>query len=128
MKKQMLSFLDEMEKNLELFYVMDQRQFILGGFHDKAALAVESLESVKKHESIRVYLAAIRDFNNSFAAYKEYEQWYASDTQNKTQENAKKLHASKHALDNKLKTLEAIIIYAGQDLERELLQLGYISQ
>ena len=31
-KNPVFAFLAEMEKNMELFYVMDQRQFITGGF------------------------------------------------------------------------------------------------
>jgi hypothetical protein len=46
---------------------------------------------------------------------------------NKTSDNAKKLHAFKHGLDAKVKSMEAIIITAGQSLEKELLNLGFIT-
>ena len=59
---------------------------------------------------------------------KTYEKWDGSDLQHRNAENAKKLHAFKNILDQKVKQLEAIIIIAGQALEKELLNLGYISQ
>jgi len=36
------------------------------------------------------------------------------------------LHALKDELDGKIMGLEAVIILAGQDLEREMLQLGLL--
>ena len=42
-------------------------------------------------------------------------------------ENAKKLHTLKNGLDQRVKTLEPIIIKAGQILEKELLNLGFVS-
>ena len=53
--------------------------------------------------SIAVYAKAMEDFNHSLKAYKEYEAWYTGDVNNKTPENARKLHALKHELDLKLK-------------------------
>ncbi len=128
MKKQLIDFLNEMDKNLELFYVMDQRQFILGGFSDQQWERVKDLGPIKSYESITLYIEAIKDFNQSWLDFKKYEQWYTGDIQHKNQDNAKKLHAMKHELDLKLKAMEAKIIPAGQDLERELLKLGFIKE
>jgi hypothetical protein len=125
-KKQLFALLAEMEKNLEYFYVMDQRQFITHGFLIEVWPQVKDMEFVKKHASIIKYGQAMEDFNHALKAQKEYEAWYTSDIKNKTPENAKKLHAMKHELDARVKTLEAIIIPAGQDLEREMLQLGLL--
>ena len=66
--------------------------------------------------SIGIYAKAMEDFNHSFKAYKEYEAWYSGDIKNKTPENARKLHALKEELDQKLNGMEAVIISAGQDL------------
>ena len=127
LKKQLLDFLAEMEKNLEIYYVTDQRQFITGGFTMKTWEQVEGLEMIKKHEAIGQYATALLNFNKSYLEHKEYEQWYTSDSKNKNNENAKKLHALKHDLDLQLKPLEVVIITAGQVLEQELLNLGFIS-
>ena len=123
LKKDLLAFLSEMEKNLELFYVMDQRQFILNGFWADAWAPVKDTAIVRKHESIRAYANAVEQFNVLFRDYKEYEVWYASDLKNKTQDNAKKLHGMKQDLDKRLKEMEAVIIPAGQALEKEMLVL-----
>ena len=126
LKKNLFDFLAEMEKNLEFFYVMDQRQFITHGFLTDVWPKVKDVDIVRRHESIIKYAIVMEDFNQSLKAHKEYEAWYTSDLKNKTPENAKKLHAMKHALDHKLKEMEPIIILAGQDLEREMLQLGLL--
>ena len=126
MKNNLFAFLSEMEKNLEIFYVMDQRQFITQDFLADTWVLVKDLELVKKHESIAVYVHAVKEFNRLFKEFKAYEQWYASDMKNKTQENGRKLHAMKHDLDQRLKGMEAIIIPAGQDMEREMVQLGLL--
>jgi len=126
LKKKLFDFLAEMEKNMESFYVMDQRQFITHGFSTDTWAQVKDMDIIKRHETIIKYAAATEDFNNSLKAHKEYENWYTSDINNKTPENARKLHAMKNELDLKLRAMEAIIIYAGQDLEREMLQLGLL--
>ena len=69
---------------------------------------------------------AVEDFNHSFKVYKEYEAWYTGDIEHKNHENARKLHALKDELDQKFEGMEALIIPAGQALEREMLQLGLL--
>ncbi len=126
MKHHLLEFLDEMEKNLETFYVMDQRQFITAGFKRSAYESVQGFDFINKSDAIKKYITTIDDFNKSFDAYKEFEQWYTSNTDHKTPDNAKKLHALKNSVDEKLKGMDAVIIPAGQDLEREMLKLRII--
>jgi hypothetical protein len=126
LKKNLFDFLAEMEKNLEFFYVMDQRQFITNGFLTEMWPQVKDIDIIKRHETIIMYAKATEDFNRSLKAYKEYETWYTGDANNKTPEGARKLHALKHELDQKLKVMESVIIPAGQDLEREMLQLGLL--
>jgi hypothetical protein len=127
LRMNLFDFLAEMEKNLELFYVMDQRQFITNGFLTDIWPRVKDTDILKQHQSIIVYVKAMEDFNCLLRTYKEFEIWYTGDANHKTPENARKLHGLKHELDEKLKTLEAVIIPAGQDLEREMLQLGLLT-
>ena len=126
LKKYLLDFLAEMDKNLEMFYVMDQRQFILSGFLTQAMRPVADMAIIKKHGPVSSYMHAIEQFNRLFKEFKEYETWYASDMKNKTQDNAKKLHGMKQDLDKQLKGMEAVIIPAGQALEKEMLALGIL--
>jgi len=126
LKKNLFDFLAEMEKNMESFYVLDQRQFITHGFLMDVWPVVKDIDIIKRHDSIILYAKAMEDFNLSFNAHKEYEAWYSADLKNKTPESAKKLHALKDELDGKIMGLEAVIILAGQDLEREMLQLGLL--
>jgi len=125
-KKNLFDFWAEMEENMESFYVMDQRQFITHGFLTDIWPRVQGIDIIKRHESIVTYAKLMEDFNNAFKAHKEYELWYTGDINNKTPESARKLHALKNELDGKLKGLEAVIILAGQDLEREMVQLGLL--
>jgi len=126
LRKGLFDFLAEMEKNLEFFYVMDQRQFITHGFLTDVWPRVKDVDIIKQHESIAKYVQATEDFNLGLKAYKDYEAWYTGDLKNKNPENARKLHALKGELDQKLKGMEALIIPAGQDLEREMLKLGLL--
>jgi len=126
LRKNLFDFLAEMEKNLEFYYVMDQRQFITHGFLTDQWPMVKGLDIIKKHESITIYAKAMEDFNQALKVHREYEGWYTQDIQNKTPENARKLHALKNELDLRLRPLEALIIIAGQDLEREMVQLGLL--
>jgi len=126
LRKSLFDFLAEMEKNLELFYVMDQRQFITSGYLTDVWPRVKDIDIIKRHETIAVYAQDIEGFNQALKVHKEYEAWYIGDVNNKTPENARKLHALKAELDGKLKNMEAVIILAGQDLEREMVQLGLL--
>ena len=78
--------------------------------------------------AIGIYAKAIEDFNHSFKAYKEYEACYSGDIKNRNPENARKLHTLKEELEQKLIGMEAVIINAGQDLEREMLSLGLLKE
>ena len=124
--KVLFDFLAEMEKNLEFFYVMDQRQFITHGFLIDVWLRVKDLDMIRQHETILMYARAMQDFNQSLKAYKEFEAWYTSDINHKSPENARKLHVLKNDLDHRLKGMESVIILAGQDLERQMLKLGLL--
>jgi len=126
LKNNLFDFLAEMERNLELFYVMDQRQFITSGFLMDVWPRVKDMDIIKRHGTIAVYATSMEDFNHSLKTHKEYETWYASDINNRTPDNARKLHALKNELDQKIKSLEAVIILAGQDMEREMLKLGLL--
>jgi hypothetical protein len=126
LKESLFAFWAQMDKNMELFYVMDQRQFVTGGFLMDVWPQVKDLDMVKKHETIVIYAKAIDDFNHSFKVYKEYEAWYSEDIKNRIPENARKLNILKDGLDQKVVGMESVIIAAGQDLEREMLQLGLL--
>ena len=126
LKKDLFDYLAQMEKNLEFFYVMDQRQFITHGFLTDCWPCVKDLDIIKRHDSIVKYAKSIEDFNQSLKTYKEYEAWYSGDMKNRIPENARKLHTLKEGLDQKLLGMEAVIISAGQDLEREMLSLGLL--
>ena len=121
LKRLLLPFYAEIKANLERYYVMDQRQFIDGGFQ------TERWEQVKSHNGVHFsltmtrYTQAMQEFNQMFSAFKEFERWYAADLLNKTPENAKKLHTQKAELDRRLKKLDELIIPAGEELERVLI-------
>ena len=125
-KRALLAFLEELDANLETFYVMDQRQFITQTFSLKAWEQVKDVALVHKHESVGSCIRAMEEFNALYKEYKSYEQWYASDLNNKTPDNARKLHGMKHELDKKLKAMESLIIPAGQALEKDMIAQGYI--
>ena len=126
LKKDLAAFLNELEKNLELFYVMDQRQFITQGFSTNAWERVKGMEMVKKYEAIGLCMRTLEGFNRLFKEHKEFEKWYAADMANKTKENALKLHHMKQDLEAQLKGIEGSIILAGQALEKDMLATGLL--
>ncbi|MBF0511468.1 MAG: hypothetical protein HQL13_03970 [Candidatus Omnitrophica bacterium] len=126
LKKGLFCLLAEMEENIELYYVMDQRRFITGGFVTGALKALKESEMIVKHESIRAYAKSLDEFNQAFREFKEFEGWYSQDIERRSQDNARKLNALKEFLDAKLDGMEAVIIHAGQDLEREMIKAGLL--
>ena len=126
LRKNIFAFWAEMDKNIELFYVADQRQFITDGFLMDLWPQVRDLDVIKRQEAILIYAQSVGDFNRAFKVYKEYEAFYSGDIKNRNPENARKLHTLKEQLDQKLTGMEAVIINAGQALEREMLPLGLL--
>ena len=126
LKKGLFAFWTEIEKNLELFYVMDQRQFITQGFFTADWQRVKGCGMLNKHEVIGACMQALEGFNRLFKEHKEFEKWYAADMSNKTKENAVKLHRMKQDLEARLKGMEAVIIPAGQALEKEMVYRGLL--
>src|SRR3989338_3803243 len=71
----------------------------------------------KKKSELRRKLCALyaevdknlEDYNRGMADFKEFEQWYAADLNNKTPENARLLHAKKELVSEKFKGLLAVV-------------------
>jgi hypothetical protein len=125
--KSLMQFYDELKKNLEIFYVMDQRQFIDMEFRSVQWQKIKA-EAVKSYPKVAAYGAAVEDFNAFYRQFKEFEKWYAADMANKTKENAQKLHTQRSELESKLKTMYPVICQAGAELEYKLIDLGLIKQ
>ena len=122
-KKSLLPLLDEMEKNLEKYYVMDQRQFIESGFGMEAWARAQKLQDFSFDDRLKHYAYILEEFNKFYVAFKEYERWYASDLKNKTADNARQLHTQKEELQKRMRKLDRVIIPAGQVLEKKLLEM-----
>lgn len=126
--KVLMRFYAELKKNLEIFHVMDQRQFIDMEFKTDQWQKTKASEYMKVFDKAYVYGDAIDDFNRFYRSFKEYEKWYAADMANKTRENAQKLHAQRSELGEKLKALYPVICRAGEQIEYKLIDLGLIKQ
>lgn len=126
--KILMSFYGELKKNLEVFHVMDQRQFIDMEFKNEQWHKVKTSEYIKSFDKIFAYGDAIDDFNSFYRGFKDYEKWYAADMANKTRDNAQKLHTQRSELEAKLKALYPVICRAGEQIEYKLIGLGLIKQ
>ncbi len=122
----LMQFYVELKKNLEIFYVMDQRQFIDMEFRSAEWAKIKS--QAVQYPKVSAYGAAVEDFNAFYRQFKEFEKWYAGDMANKTKENAQKLHTQRSELESKLKTMYPVICSAGAELEYKLIDLGLIKQ
>jgi len=126
--KALMHFYEELKKNLEIFYVMDQRQFIDMEFRSIEWARIKGIAAAQSYSKVQVYGASVEDFNAFYREFKEFEKWYAADMANKTKENAQKLHTQRSGLEAKLKAMYPVIVAAGAELEYKLIELGLIKQ
>ena len=70
LNRNLIDYLAEMEKNLEMFYVMDQRQFITGGFLTDVWPRVKELDIIKRHETLAIYARAMEEFNQALRIHR----------------------------------------------------------
>ena len=111
----------EIEKNLESFFVMEQ----LGRLRFFSLDIVDGLLGKKNFEigdAVRVYARAAVDYHATLKDFEEYEQWYTADLGRKTKENGLILHAKKEAAEAKFPGLEKMIIAAKEHVEKEMLR------
>ena len=126
--KAFMRFYEELKKNLEIFHVMDQRQFIDMEFKAEEWRKIKTSEFMRPLESVCVYGRYIEGFNDFYRSFKDYEKWFAADMANKTPENSQKLHTQRSELDGKLKAIYPVICKAGEQVEYKLIELGMIKQ
>ena len=119
LKKLLLEFYGEVKKNLEAYYVMDQLER-LRSFHLESWQKVKDYANIAFGEEISFYIKIIEEYNRTLESFKSYEQWYASDVNNKTQENARILHLKKQEADQKFKNFDQVIKPAIAVLETRL--------
>ena len=119
-------FYAEMKKNLESFYVMDQ----LGKLRFFKLEICEKLKKVDLHfpESVLTYFQSLQNYNDSLQDFKDYEQWYTTDINQKTPDNAKALHEKKEQAQNQFSGLEKIIKSAIKDWEARLKEMGLLKK
>ena len=114
-RKILVEFYQELKKNLESYYVMDQ----LGRFR---FVRLESWPHAKdypgvgKDPMILAYSQRLCEYNAVLVDFTKYEQWY-SDLNNKTPANGRILHDKKEEVRNKFQGLEAVIKSALQNFE-----------
>ena len=108
LRRKLCALYAEVDKNLEACYVMQQRgvleKFRLEGWQEGAGDSALALD-----EKISTCYRALEDYNRGMADFKEFEQWYAADLNNKTPENARLLHAKKELVSEKFKGLLAVV-------------------
>lgn len=126
--KALMDFYGELKKNLEIFHVMDQRQFIDMEFLLQEWQKARSADWAKPFDKVHLYGRLIEEFNSFYRGFKEYEKWYTADMNNKTRENAEKLHTQRNELDDKLKNLYPVICRAGEQVEYKLIEMGLLKQ
>jgi len=115
-KNFLLALLEEINSNLERYYVIDQRQFITMDFEMGVWEEARHFSGAQFPGEILDYAAALEDFNRVFADCQAFEVTYSASIDNKTLETAKVLHAKKEALEEKFRSLQPRIMAAQQAL------------
>ena len=115
----LLAFYEELKKNLESYYVMDQlgrfrlfRLTIWSRLNEEALFAWD--------EPLVAYIRRLEEYNALLDDFLKYEQWYASDINNKTPATARVLHDKREEPRQKFQGLEPVIKSAIQSFEKYL--------
>ena len=116
----LLEFHGELKKNLESYYVMDQ----LGRFRFFRMEGWQNLKNANdpavSQGNIVNYACRLEEYNLLLADFTKYEQWYASDLNNKVPANARILHDKREEPRQKFQGLEPVIQSAIQSFEHYL--------
>lgn len=119
-----LDFYEELKKNLESYYVMDQ----LGRFRFFRMVTWSKLKdpegpAILNDKMIADYIHRLEEYNSVLDDFTKYEQWYASDLNNKTPANARILHDKREEPRTKFQGLEPVIKSAIQSFEKQLCEV-----
>lgn len=110
----------EISRNVERYYIVDQRQFISEPFEMDAWKEARDFTSVRFPAAVVEYVAAVESFNKAFLEMKEFEETYLSSVEYKTRANAEILHARKEELQKKFDFLRPLI-FTAQKAMREMI-------
>lgn len=111
-----LRLLNEMNNNLERYYVIDQRGFISAPFDLEDFQDARHYSGMTFPREVYYYAEVLETFNKLFRECREFEEMYSSGIQNKTHANAEILHAKKEALELRLKDIQGVIVAAQKAL------------
>jgi hypothetical protein len=115
-KKIWQAFEREVQKNLELCYVMSQlgqkKFFLLESWQ-----AIKDSASLPHNEPFLDYAGFLAEYNHLFQQAKDYEAWYSSDLERMSQENAKILHDKVEAVEEKFQEAQGAIHRTVQELK-----------
>jgi hypothetical protein len=118
-KRIALALWAEVKKNLESYYVMCQLERL-------RFFQLEAWEESQDHLDLRQvssffgYIHAVTYYHAALREFKEYETWYSSDIEHKSQETGRLLHDKREEAKNRFQGLEGIIKAAQLGLEEEL--------
>ena len=118
-RRDLCAFYAETKQNLEMYYVMFQLNR-LRFFEMQAWKKVEHLQSWSS--AVTEYVQRLTAYNQTQKDYKDYEQWYNENLDNKNQENGRILHSKKELAQEQFKGLEIVIKSAVAAVEQDLVQ------
>ncbi len=107
---------EEANRNLERYYVSEQRRFITDAFEIQVLEAAQTYLVINFPEEVISYADAVIDFNATLKDVKDLEAVYISNLAHKTRENAERLHSKKEALEQKMLRMKPIIVSAQKSL------------
>ncbi len=111
-----MDFYAEVAKNLESYYVMDQREYFRP-FRMEAWRTAGTIPALERSDAVREYVESLKAYNEDLAGMEEFERWYSSDVNNRTRENARILHDKKTAIAQRFPSFEGIIKKAKKAVE-----------
>jgi hypothetical protein len=103
---------EEMNTNVERFFVVEQRQFITEFFDTQEIQRVIGMPRINLPAEIGAYQQGIEMFNAALKDAKDFEESSYKSAEQKTRANAEVLHQKKEKVEELFKTLRPVMMAA----------------
>jgi hypothetical protein len=124
-KENLLAIFRGLEKSLESWYVMDQRE-VFNVFSDPPKECLLDNFDERLNKALQDFIELINAYNTQMKDFKDFEQWYSLDLEHKTKENARTLHAKRSAVEEKFRDIGPVIKVTKELFEQDLLKKNII--
>jgi hypothetical protein len=113
---------EEVNRNVERYCVIEQRQFISEFFDIEAWEEARAFSGIRFSREMEAYAVGVEAFNKLLKSAKDFEDKYSSSISHKTKINAEELHRRKENVDRAFEVLRPRIMTAQAEMRKLLKQ------